>query len=118
MKSLKLLAILPILALSPPVIAEESEGKSLMQQGAELFLKGLSDQMEPALQDLRDLTDELGPEMIDFFAQMGPALSDLMESVEDWSAYHPPERLPNGDIIIRRKEPEVPGIDPDAQIDL
>ena len=33
-------------------------------------------------------------------------LRDLLGEIEDWSDYHPPEILPNGDIIIRRKTPE------------
>lgn len=118
MKCLNLLLTVPFLTFVAPAVAEDTDGKSLMQQGAELFLKGLTEQVEPALEDLLALGDEIGPEMLDFFSQMGPALGDLMESVEDWSAYHPPERLPNGDIIMRRKQPEIPGADPDAQIDL
>lgn len=90
-----------------------------MQQGAELFLKGLTEQMEPALDDLKSMTEELGPQMRDFFAEMGPAFGDLLEEVEDWSLYEAPERLPNGDIIIRRK-PDAPKAEPkpDEAIDL
>jgi hypothetical protein len=40
---------------------------------------------------------------------MGPALTTLLAEVEDWADYAPPETLPNGDIIIRRK----PEPDPD-----
>ncbi len=94
-----------------PVWAEEESGKSLMQQGAELFLKGLTEQMEPALDDLQALAEDFGPQMRDFFAEMGPAFGTLLEEVEDWSVYEAPERLPNGDIIIRRK-PDAPAEEP------
>jgi hypothetical protein len=50
---------------------------------------------------------------------MGPALRDLMDQVGDLSAYHAPEVLPNGDIIIRRKTPqEMQDIPPDGEIEL
>jgi hypothetical protein len=88
-----------------PVIAQESEeeGFSLMEEGARLILKGLMDEMEPALNELDQMTGEIEPFLKEFASEMGPALRDLMSKVEDWSAYHPPEILPNGDIILRRK---------------
>jgi hypothetical protein len=101
---MKHLLLSAFILLNPAyVIAQEDEGKSLMEQGAELFLRGLQQQMEPALQDLQGLADEMGPQLHGFLMEMGPALKDLVGQVEDWSAYHPPEVLPNGDIIIRRK---------------
>ena len=51
-----------------------------MTEALRLFMKGLMQEVEPALDDLGDLLDNL-------------------------DAYHPPEVLPNGDIIIRRKTP-------------
>ncbi|WP_170400445.1 hypothetical protein [Ruegeria arenilitoris] len=99
-------------ALALPAYAEEETGKSLMEQGAELFFEGLRQEMEPALEDLQGLVTQFGPAMQSFFEQMGPALADLAGEVEDWSAYEPPEILPNGDIIIRKKplqdQPDIP----------
>lgn len=103
---MKNLILIGTLALASPVVAEESEGKSLMQQGAEMFLRGLTEQMEPAIEDLKDLTEDMGPQMLEFFSQMGPAFGELIEDIEDWSVYEAPEILPNGDIIIRRKQEE------------
>lgn len=74
-----------------------------MQRGMELFFEGLSQEMAPALNDLRGLAEQFGPSMQGFLEEMGPALAGIMEEVKDWSAYHPPEILPNGDIIMRRK---------------
>jgi hypothetical protein len=51
---------------------------------------------------------------------MGPKLRAVLDDVEDWSVYSPPEVLPNGDIIIRRK-PDAPEYTPPKempQIDL
>ncbi len=77
-----------------------------MEQGAELFLEGLRQEMEPALEDLLGLADQFGPAMQSFFQEMGPALAELAGEIQDWSTYEAPEILPNGDIIIRKKQPE------------
>ena len=109
MKPVSLLPRLALVAalLATPLVAEEdSEGRSMMEDGIMLFLEGLQKQMEPTMDELQNWADDVGPALRSFMNEMGPALSDLMEQVEDWSAYHPPEVLPNGDIIIRRKTPE------------
>lgn len=102
--------LVPICALSIavalPVHAEEDTGKSLMEQGAELFFEGLRQEMEPALEDLQGLVSQFGPAMQSFFEEMGPALAEMAGEIEDWSAYEVPEMLPNGDIIIRKKPPQ------------
>ena len=92
-------------SLAVPTLAQEDTGKSLMEQGAELFFKGLRQEMEPALDSMLEMAEQFGPSMLSFLEQMGPALADLVDEVQDWSAYHAPEMLPNGDIIIRKKQP-------------
>jgi len=57
-----------------------SEGFNLLQEGTRLLLEGL-------LQEL------------------GPALLKLEGRLIDLNAYSAPEILPNGDIIIRRRDP-------------
>ena len=115
----QILASLIVVSLSAPVAqAQEDDGLSLMEQGAQMFMEGILQQMEPTLKDLEGLADEMGPALRGFAEQMGPALSDLLDQVEDWSAYHPPEMLPNGDIIMRRKIPDEPVLEPDGSIDL
>lgn len=104
MKHLMICALSFVLAL--PAQAEEDTGKSLMEQGAELFFEGLRKEMEPALEDLQGLASQFGPAMQSFFEEMGPALAELAGDIEDWSAYEAPEILPNGDIIIRKKSPQ------------
>lgn len=89
-----------------PAHAEEDVGKSLMEQGAELFFEGLRQEMGPALEDLQGLANQLGPAMQSFFEEMGPALAEIGAEIKDWSAYEAPEILPNGDIIIRKKPVE------------
>lgn len=124
MKQVTLILIPLIVALAQPTAAQEQEdGRSLMEQGAELFFDGLREELDPALRELRDLAQEYGPAMRDFAVEMGPKLEGIMDEVKDWSAYQAPEILPNGDIIIRRKpdhplqEPETP-TEPAPQVDL
>jgi len=33
---------------------------------------------------------------------------EMMDQVKDWTDYYPPEMLPNGDIILRRRTPVDP----------
>ncbi len=103
--------------VATPTIAEDSDsGSSLMERGAELFWEGLRKEMAPSLEELEGLMATIGPSMQNFLTEMGPALADIAEQVEDWSRYEAPEILPNGDIIIRRKpeRPEAPNRDDDA----
>jgi hypothetical protein len=113
--------LISLLCLSAPALAQEGQeddGLSLMERGAQMLMEGLMREMEPALDDLQGLAQEFGPALGDFVAQMGPAMRDLLEQVEDWGVYAPPEILENGDIIIRRKPPEdVPDIMPKPEED-
>lgn len=82
------LALLAALAAAPAAAQEAGEGGtsdmdegfSLLEEGTRLLLRGLLSEMEPALRELQG-------------------------ALENLDAYHPPEVLPNGDILIRRKEP-------------
>ncbi|WP_254446457.1 hypothetical protein [Ruegeria sp. HKCCD8929] len=103
------LTLTACLAASSALAEDEDNGKSLMEQGAELFFEGLRQEMEPALDNLLGMAEEFGPSMRSFFEEMGPALAELAGQVQDWSAYEMPKMLPNGDIIIRKKaKPEEP----------
>ena len=89
-------ALILVLALTTaPLKAQESEpgGTDLMAEALRLFMRGLMEEMEPALDDLSNLLDNL-------------------------DAYHPPEMLPNGDIIIRRKTPKESEEIPEGEIEL
>ncbi|MFU8835131.1 hypothetical protein [Roseovarius autotrophicus] len=104
---MKRLALILALTLpAAPAPAQEGEGRSLMEEGARLFWEGIRREMGPALDSLRERADEIEPAIRDFVERMGPALGEMMDKIGDLSAYHPPEVLPNGDIIIRRKTPQ------------
>ena len=68
-----------------------------------LFIEGIMKEMEPAIDELEGFAQDMGPALKMFADEMGPKLAEILEQVEDWSAYEAPEILPNGDIIIRRK---------------
>ena len=109
-----------VLCLAGPVVAEEAEeerGTTLMERGAQMFLEGIMREMEPALNDLQGLAEDMGPAMRQFVDEMGPAFAELLGQIDDLSNYHAPEILPNGDIIIRRKTP-LEQDDPQGEIEI
>ncbi|MEC3863256.1 hypothetical protein VK792_18340 [Mesobacterium sp. TK19101] len=108
MKQFAPLAVVLALAAQPVVAQDKSEGFNLMEEGARLFFKGIMQEMEPALKELEGMAQDMQPALEDFARNMGPALKDLLAEVEDWSVYEAPEMLPNGDIILRRKQPKTP----------
>jgi hypothetical protein len=89
------------LAAETPVQPSPSddEGFSLMEEGAKLFLRGIMSEMEPALDEMGKALDEVKPGL----EALQPKLRELMALVGDLQNYHAPEKLPNGDIIMRRK---------------
>lgn len=105
MKRIVVVALVSTLAAAPVAAQDEKEGLSLMEEGAKLLFRGLVQEMEPALDDLRRFSEEIEPGLSRMMQEMGPALADLIAKIDDFTAYHPPEILPNGDIIMRRKTP-------------
>lgn len=122
MKQIITSAVVLTLALSPAhaqtaQTGEVEEGFDLMEEGAKLLFRGLLNEMDPAIEELKGLADEIGPQMQLFAEEMGPAFAELMAQVDDLRNYEAPELMPNGDIIIRRRQvaPEfVPQIDNDT----
>ena len=116
---MKRLVLILALALPAPALAQDEDGPSLMERGARLFFRGLMEEMDPAMESLRGFAEEAGPAMQSFMEEMGPAMLDLFDKVKDFSAYHPPEILPNGDIILRKKtEEELEPSEPDAPTEI
>ncbi|WP_223635300.1 hypothetical protein [Rhodobacter sp. TJ_12] len=75
-------------------------GKSLVERGAELFLRGLLDEVSPQL-------DEMQKGLGEAAEALGPKLKQVLALIDDMRYYGAPERLPNGDIILRRM-PDAP----------
>jgi hypothetical protein len=123
MRLTPLLLIAPVcLSLSfAPVAAQEAApeddfGKSLIEQGAKMLLRGLMSEAEPMLDEMGRSLREMEPAL----REMGPKLKVLFDLMGDAANYEVPERMPNGDILIRRKmgappAPALPGPpEPDA----
>lgn len=97
------LAATPAFAQDPAPKAEVEEGFSLMEEGAKLLLKGLMAEMEPALEDMGEALSQVEPSLKD----LQPRMLEFLALVDDLTNYQAPERLENGDILIRRK-PDAP----------
>ena len=106
-------AALALLLILPFGTAQAEDSPSLMEEGAKLFFQGLLQEMDPALDRLRGLADQVEPAMQDFADKMGPALIEMMAIIDDIGNYEMPEFMPNGDIIIRRS-PDAPPFTPPA----
>ena len=120
----------PLLLIAPaclsltlsPLAAEETPGRSLMEEGAKLFLRGLMSEAEPMLDEMGQALREMEPTL----REMGPRLRLLVDLMGDVADYEAPERLPNGDIVIRRRAgappaPVLPGpnaLDQGGEIEL
>lgn len=98
----------PALAQTPPP-SDADKGLSLMQQGAELLFNHMMGQVEPSLQDMALALREAQPKLMEILGMM-----------DDLKNYHAPEKLPNGDIILRRKTPAEMKLEalPGAETDL
>ncbi|MFN3263127.1 MAG: hypothetical protein ACE37J_21455 [Pikeienuella sp.] len=71
----------------------------------------------PGEEELRALGEEAEAMLRRFAETLDPMAKRLRALIDDLDAYEAPERLPNGDIIIRRK-PEAPDPPPDGGISL
>lgn len=95
-----------------------ADGRSLIEEGARLFLRGLWAEMEPGLGEMLDALEEMRP----LIEEWGPRLHELIGMMDDIRNYEPPRMLPNGDIIIRRRTaPDgsgPPPPEPGAEIEL
>lgn len=91
---------LALMAAPLPLAAQAEtgteDGASLIEQGAALLFRGLLSELAP---EIEDMTGEMGAAL----ALLAPAMGDLARLVDDIGNYELPERLENGDILIRRR---------------
>ncbi|MCF3974564.1 hypothetical protein [Paracoccus salsus] len=93
---------------SPPMADEKAQtddGLSLIERGMGMIFRNLLEDVGPDL-------NSLGQNLSGALSRMAPVLQDLSVLVDDLGNYQPPERLENGDIVIRRK----PGAPPPPPI--
>lgn len=105
------IALTAALALCAPAHAQDAppaeppgnfeRGLEQLGEGARLLWQGLRDETDPAL---RDLMAEMGPAWSALRAEIDPLMEDLGDRLGELNAYERPVMLPNGDILIRRRE--------------
>lgn len=92
--------------MAAPATAQDdsdvTDGLDLLGEGMSLILEGLMEEMRPVIEEARPYFED---EVLPFLNRMGELMDDL-------GSYEMPERLPNGDIIIRRS-PDAPPIGPE-----
>ncbi|MBW6506249.1 MAG: AAA+ family ATPase [Rhodobacteraceae bacterium] len=84
----------------PPPPASAEDGFSLMERGAQLLLRQFLNEVGPKLGEVQEGLE-------DALVALEPALRELFAMIGDIRNYEAPERLPNGDILLRRK-PDAP----------
>ncbi|HCP81956.1 MAG TPA: hypothetical protein DIT67_10325 [Octadecabacter sp.] len=118
---MKHLILAALIAIPVPSLAQDEgeieEGFSLMEEGAKLLFRGIMSEMEPAIDDFTGLAGELEPALELLATEMGPALMELIQTLDSVRYYERPEILPNGDIIIRRS-PDAPEFEPHDEEDI
>ncbi len=100
------------LSVAAPATAQEEDGTirdglNLFSEGSRLILEGLLDEMRPMLEEARPFFED----------EMLPFLQSLGQLIDDITVYELPERLPNGDIIIRRSPDAPPWQEPAPDTD-
>lgn len=98
--SRRLVLILALLAA--PALAQSPEppagapSDDAFQRGLEDFMGNLLNRAQPSL-------DRLGQDLGGLAQRLGPVLGELGDLMHDVRNYQAPERLENGDILIRRR---------------
>lgn len=115
LRTVSFAAVVAILAWLPAAADPSEDGQPIEKNG----LSGLLEKYGPQLEDLarkmqdeglRDLWEQLEPRLKDLQRDMQPALEEGLKLMEPFRAmddprhYEFPEVLPNGDIIIRRRD--------------
>ncbi|WP_249306490.1 hypothetical protein [Rhodobacter capsulatus] len=104
----------PVAEVPAPTPRDDmAAGKSLVERGADMFLRGLLQEMAPEIDDMQKGLGEAAD-------KLGPKLREILALIDDVRNYQAPERLPNGDIVIRRlpdapKPPPLPAPDDRAK---
>ncbi len=99
--------------LSVPVQAQDEGARPDAQDSTpqifDLFERMLRGFMRDAQPHLRQLERD--------FTALEPELQRLLQNLRDMTQYHPPEILPNGDILIRRRQDSDTAPEPDPDQD-
>ena len=104
-------ALAAALTISPLWMAASGHAQEWTPPQADTQSEGESSWMDDLMGGvLNSLLNEVGPEMgqvedgmAGIAGKLGPVLADLATQIDDLRNYQMPERLENGDIILRRK---------------
>lgn len=88
------------------------------ESGSDLIQRGLGTLFENLLRDVQPQMEEMARGLDRTFNRVAPVFDDLGALIDDIGNYQTPERLPNGDIIIRRRPDAPPPPQADALGDL
>lgn len=114
------LLILGMLAAPLPALPQSTtdDGIGLVERGLGIIAENLWNDFGPDL-------ERLGQDMGSALADLAPMLRELSILVDDLGNYQAPQRLENGDVLIRRKPgappppplgESLPGDDPTPQV--
>jgi hypothetical protein len=118
--SLALAAAVMAAPLAAPVVAsaQEAEEPSLLEEGANLMLRGLLEEVAPPLEELAGVVNnDLLPIFRTLAEEMGPAIAEVAGQIDNITYYEPPVIAPNGDIVIRRRADAPAWIPPEDRPD-
>ena len=94
--------IFPAQAQGQPQTAPQPPAQ-LQDAPADLFERGMEAVLDNVLREMQPTFDDMARGLDHARNTFGPALNDLGTLVDDIGNYQAPERLPNGDILIRRR---------------
>lgn len=94
----------PAIAQVQTETPESEEAPVLLMDLFDRLLRGFITEIEPQMREL-----ERG------FSSLEPELQRFLDEMRGMTQYHPPEVLPNGDILIRRRAQSAPEEAPEPQ---
>ena len=102
MKRIILAAALAAAPLAAQAQDSSDRGSNAIEEGAQLFLRGLLEEVQPPLQELAGIGAKNLLTLQALVDEMGPAFAEVFEQIDSITYYQAPEILPNGDIVFRR----------------
>lgn len=96
-----------------PGASSADAGEAPGDSGAEMIERGVGIILDNLLNEMRPTFDSMARGLDETARKYGPVLEDLATLIDDVGNYQAPERLANGDILIRRRPdapppPEIP----------
>jgi hypothetical protein len=91
-----------------PPLADESQPDAQQGDGFDMIQRGLGSLLDDFIAKVEPDLNRLGEDMSGALSDMAPVLQDLGTLVDDIQNYQAPERLENGDILIRRRSDAPP----------